>query len=378
VRELQVSPMNVPFFRYTHILAPQKEEILRAATGVMEKGAFILQTELETFESEVAKFAGSRHAIGVADGTESMILALLAAGISPGDEVILASHTYIATAAAVHFVGAKVVLAECRKDRLIDPDDIRAKITSRTRALMPTQLNGRTCDMNKMNSICREHDLILIEDAAQALGSKWRGKCAGTFGFAGSISLYPAKVLGCFGDGGLLFTQDDKTAETLRELRDHGRNRDGLVVRWGLNSRLDNLQAAILSVKLKIFPQEVERRRAIARIYHERLKELEDLVLPPGPDEDPDHFDIYQNYEIESGNREKLREYLKAKGIGTIIQWAGKAVHQFQGLGFEGVRLPFTDAFMKRCFLLPMNTSLSDEEVHYICDQVSSFYGSRN
>ncbi len=378
MRELQVSPMNVPFFRYTHILAPQKEEILRAATGVMEKGAFILQTELETFESEVAKFAGSRHAIGVADGTESMILALLAAGISPGDEVILASHTYIATAAAVHFVGAKVVLAECRKDRLIDPDDIRAKITSRTRALMPTQLNGRTCDMNKMNSICREHDLILIEDAAQALGSKWRGKCAGTFGFAGSISLYPAKVLGCFGDGGLLFTQDDKTAETLRELRDHGRNRDGLVVRWGLNSRLDNLQAAILSVKLKIFPQEVERRRAIARIYHERLKELEDLVLPPGPDEDPDHFDIYQNYEIESGNREKLREYLKAKGIGTIIQWAGKAVHQFQGLGFEGVRLPFTDAFMKRCFLLPMNTSLSDEEVHYICDQVSSFYGSRN
>jgi dTDP-4-amino-4,6-dideoxygalactose transaminase len=370
--------MTVPFFRYTHILDPQKEEILRVATGVMEKGAFVLQKELENFESQVASFAGSRHAIGVADGTESMILALLAARIRPGDEVILASHTYIATAAAVHFVGAKAVLAECRKDRLIDPDDIRAKITSRTRALMPTQLNGRTCDMDELNSICRAHNLVIIEDAAQALGSKWKGKCAGTFGFAGSISLYPAKVLGCFGDGGLLFTQDDQTAETLRELRDHGRNRDGLVVRWGLNSRLDNLQAAILSVKLKNFPQEIERRRAIARIYHERLKGLEDLTLPPGPDENPDHFDIYQNYEIESGNREKLREHLKTKGIGTIIQWAGKAVHQFQGLGFEDVKLPFTDAFMKRCFLLPMNTSLSDEEVHYICDQVSSFYGSRN
>lgn len=366
--------MNVPFFRYSHILAPQKDEILNVAKEVMERGAFIIQKELESFENEVAKFAGSRFAIGVADGTESMILALLAAGVGSGDEVILSSHTYIATSAAVHFVGAKPVLVECRKDRLIDPLDIRKKITTKTKALLPTQLNGRTCNMDEIMSISRDHNLVLIEDAAQALGAKWKGKCAGTFGFAGSISLYPAKVLGCFGDGGLLFTQNEKTAETLRELRDHGRNRDGLVVRWGLNSRLDNLQAAILSVKLKVFPQEIERRRAIARIYHKRLQGLEDLTLPPGPDEDPDHFDIYQNYEIESGSREKLREHLKLKQIGTIIQWAGKAVHQFQGLGFDGVRLPYTERFMERCFLLPMNTSLTDEEVDYICDCILRFY----
>jgi len=303
-----------------------------------------------------------------------MILALLAAGIGSGDEVILASHTYIATASAVHFIGATPVLVECRGDRLIDPVDIRKKITKKTKVLLPTQLNGRTCDMDEIQTICREHDLLLIEDAAQALGSKWKGKCAGTFGFAGSISLYPAKVLGCFGDGGLLFTQDDKTAETLRELRDHGRNREGLVVRWGLNSRLDNLQAAILSVKLKTFPREIERRRAIARHYQQRLVGMEDLTLPPGPDDNPDHFDIYQNYEIESGQREKLREYLNSKGIGTIIQWSGKAVHQFQGLGFDGVKLPFTEEFMRRCFLLPMNTSLADNEVEYICDQIIGFY----
>ena len=370
--------MNIPFFRYTHIMEPQKEEILRVATGVMEKGAFILQKELEKFEVEAASFVGSRHAIGVADGTESMLLALLAAGIGIGDEVILASHTYIATAAAVHFAGATPVLVECRKDRLINPMDIRKKITRKTKALMPTQLNGRTCNMDEIMGICREHDLVLIEDAAQALGSKWRGKCAGTFGFAGSISLYPAKVLGCLGDGGLLFTQDDKTAETLRELRDHGRNPQGLVVRWGLNSRLDNLQAAILSVKLRVFPKEIERRRTIARIYHKRLQGLEDLTLPPGPDEGPDHFDIYQNYEIESGQREKLREHLRKRGVGTIIQWAGKAVHQFQGLGFESVKLPFTERFMERCFLLPMNTSLTDEEVEYICDQIIHFYGGNS
>jgi len=366
--------MKIPFFRYDHVFGQQRDEILSAMLLILEKGSFILQKELGHFEAEVADFAGSRYAIGVADGTESMILSLLAAGIGEGDEVILASHTYIATASAVHFVGAKPILVECQKDRMMDPDDVRKKITKKTRCLMPTQLNGRTCNMDEIQSICLEHNLVLIEDAAQALGSKWKGKCAGTFGFAGSISLYPAKVLGCFGDGGLLFTQDDKTAETLRELRDHGRNPDGLVVRWGLNSRLDNLQAAILSVKLKVFPQEIERRRAIARIYHKRLQELEDLTLPPGPDEDPDHFDIYQNYEIESGSREKLREHLKLKEIGTIIQWAGKAVHQFKGLGFDGVRLPYTEGFMERCFLLPMNTSLTDEEVDYICDCILGFY----
>ena len=370
--------MQIPFFRYNDIFSPQRDEILREATGVMERGAFILQKELENFESEIAKFAGSQHAVGVADGTESMILALLAAGIGQGDEVILASHTYIATASAVHFAGAKPVLVECRKDRLIDPSDIRRKITKKTKVLLPTQLNGRTCDMDEIQAICREHGLLLIEDAAQALGSKWKNKCAGTFGFAGSISLYPAKVLGCFGDGGLLFTQDDKTAETLRELRDHGRNREGLVVRWGLNSRLDNLQAAILSVKLKAFPREIERRRAIARHYHRRLAGLEDLTVPPGPDENPDHFDIYQNYEIESGQREKLRDHLRSQGVGTIIQWAGKAVHQFRGLGFEGVKLPFTEKFMERCFLLPMNTSLTDDEVEYVCDQITRFYNGKS
>lgn len=370
--------MKIPFFRYEHVFGQQREEILSAMLPILERGSFILQKELEHFEAEVADFAGSRHAIGVADGTESMILSLLAAGIGEGDEVILASHTYIATASAVHFVGAKPVLVECQNDRMVDPDDVRKKITKKTRCLMPTQLNGRTCNMDEIQSICLEHNLVLIEDAAQALGSKWKGNCAGTFGFAGSISLYPAKVLGCFGDGGLLFTQDDKTAETLRELRDHGRNRKGLVVRWGLNSRLDNLQAAILSVKLKVFPQEIERRRAIARVYQERLRGLEDLTLPPGPDEDPNHFDIYQNYEIESGRREKLREHLRNQGVGTIIQWAGKAVHQFNGLGFDGVKLPFTERFMERCFLLPMNTSLTDEEVEYVCDQIIRFYNGKS
>ena len=346
-------------------------------TKVMERGAFILQDELKQFELQSAAFAGAKYAIGMANGTDTLFLALKAAGIGPGDEVILASHTYIATAAAVHFAGGTPILVDCGPDHLIDPAAVEAAVTPRTKAIMPTQLNGRTCNMDRLQAIAAKHNLLIIEDAAQALGSKFKGKCAGTFGFAGSISLYPAKVLGCFGDGGLLFTNDDQTYTALKQLRDHGRNDDGLVVRWGMNSRLDNLNAAVLLTKLTIYPQEMERRRQIARLYHEGLKDLEDLGLPPSPDSDPDHFDIYQNYELESGRREALREHLTQNGIRTIIQWAGTPVHQFKNLGLPSYNLPATEHFFKRCFLLPMNTSLTNAEIEYICTTIRQFYGRK-
>ncbi len=368
--------MEIPFFRYPHVFGQQREEILRAMMQVMERGAFILQSELEEFESAVSEFVGTRNAIGVANGTDSLNLACRAAGIGTGDEVIMASHTYIATAAAVHFAGATPVLVECREDHLIDPAAVEAAITPQTRAIMPTQLNGRTCDMDALLAIAEKHRLVLIEDAAQALGSKFKGKCAGTFGVAGSISLYPAKLLGCFGDGGLLFTDDDETARQLRLLRDHGRNEAGMVVTWGVNSRLDTLNAAICLTKLRIYPEEIERRRQIARLYRERLADLEDMTLPPGPDRDPDHFDCYQNYEVESGRRDALRKHLQKNGVKTIIQWAGTPVHKFEGLGLPKISLPFTERLFERCFLLPMNTSLTDEEVGYICEQIRNFYGA--
>ena len=368
--------MEIPFFRYPHVFGQQREEILRAMMQVMERGAFILQSELEEFESAVSEFVGTRNAIGVANGTDSLNLACRAAGIGTGDEVIMASHTYIATAAAVHFAGATPVLVECREDHLIDPAAVEAAITPQTRAIMPTQLNGRTCDMDALLAIAEKHRLVLIEDAAQALGSKFKGKCAGTFGVAGSISLYPAKLLGCFGDGGLLFTDDDETARQLRLLRDHGRNEAGMVVTWGVNLRLDTLNAAICLTKLRIYPEEIERRRQIARLYRERLADLEDMTLPPGPDRDPDHFDCYQNYEVESGRRDALRKHLQKNGVKTIIQWAGTPVHKFEGLGLPKISLPFTERLFERCFLLPMNTSLTDEEVGYICEQIRNFYGA--
>jgi dTDP-4-amino-4,6-dideoxygalactose transaminase len=367
--------MSIPFFRYPHLFEQQRDEILKALTAVMDRGAYILQSDLVEFETALAGFTGAKHALGVANGTDGLNIALRAADIGGGDEVIVPSHTYVASAASIHFAGATPVLVECGPDHMIDPAAVAAAVTPRTAAIMPVQLNGRTCDMDALQAIADRHGLLIVEDAAQALGSKFKGRNAGTFGIAAEFSFYPAKVLGCFGDGGGLTTNDSAMARKMSLLRDHGRDENGLVVTWGLNSRLDNLQAAVLNVKFQQLEAEIERRREIARLYREGLRDLEDFVLPPGPDDDPDHFDVYQNYEVESGQRDALRKQLEEDGIRTIIQRAGKPVHQFERLGFDGVNLPVTDRLFTRCFLLPMNTSLTNEEVEYICDRIRRFHG---
>ena len=369
-----INNRNIPFFNYPALFKSQEKEMMETLHDVMSRGAFILQQDLVQFEENLKEFLNIKHVFGVADGTNALMLALRAAGIGVGDEVILCSHTYIATAASVHFVGATPVLAECGADRMIDPNHVLRLITKKSRAIMPTQLNGRTCDMDALLSIAEEHQLIIIEDAAQALGSKFRRKYAGTFGAAGTFSFYPAKLLGCFGDGGAVVTNDDTIAEKLFLLRDHGRNKEGEVVTWGTNCRLDNIQAAVLNLKMKTFKRDIARRREIAYMYHKLLNDIEDLTLPPAPDEDEKHFDVYQNYELESGQRNALKEYLFQNGVGTLIQWGGKAVHQFKGLGFENVNLPKTEKFFTRCLMLPMNTTLIDEDVHYICGCIRKFY----
>jgi dTDP-4-amino-4,6-dideoxygalactose transaminase len=232
--------------------------------------------------------------IGVADGTVALMMGLRAAGIGRGDEVIVPSHTFVASAAAIHHVGATPVLADCGPDHLIDAADVARKISPRTKGVMPVQLNGRTANMDGIVALAREHGLKIVEDSAQALGSKFKGRFAGTFGVAGSCSFYPSKTLGCFGDGGAVFTNDDGAAEFMRLLRDHGRATSGDVTHWGYNSRLDNVQAAVLDFKLSRYDQEIARRREIAASYQEKLNGISELVLPPAPDCDPDHFDIYQ------------------------------------------------------------------------------------
>lgn len=362
----------VPFFNYPHLFTSEEAELVAIFRDVGRRGAFILQQDLERFERNLARFLEARHVTGVANATDGLIIALRAAGVTSG-EVIFSSHTMVATASAIHFAGATPVPVECGPDHLIDPAAVEAAITPRTRAILPTQLNGRTVDMDALGVIARRHGLVIVEDAAQALGSRFRGQCAGTFGAAAAISFFPAKLLGCLGDGGCVVTNDDAVQDRVTQLHDHGRRVDGEIISWGLNSRLDNLQAAILDYRLSTYPAAIARRREVAALYQARLGGFEELVLPPAPDADPRHFDVYQNYEIEAARRDELRDHLKAHGIGTLIQWGGKAVHQWPALGFTQ-RLPFTDALFERLLLLPMNLSLNDKQVHQVCDAIEDFY----
>lgn len=370
-----IAVRQVPFFNYSALFEQDRAGLTEVILDVCSRGAYIMQRDLREFEAALAEFTGAKHAIGVSDGTNAIIIGLRALELPEGSEVIMASHTYVATANAAYFAGKLVpVPVECGSDHMIDPASIEKAITPKTRVIMPTQLNGRCADMDAIREIADKHKLIIAEDAAQALGARFRGVHAGLFGAFGTISFYPAKVLGCFGDGGAVLTNDDRVAEYVRMARDHGRNDDGVFVMWGTNSRLDNLQAAILNYKLKTYDDVMSRRRAIASRYQSLLGNLSELHLPPAPDSDNRHFDIYQNYEIEADRRDALKDHLKARGIGTLIQWSGQPLHHIEALGLKR-DLPKTDRMFERCLMLPIHMAMSDDDVDYVADTIRTFYG---
>lgn len=364
---------KVPFFEYSRLWSDDREEFLSIIDNVSSSGGFILQKAVSDFELELANYAGSKFSVGVGNATDGMEIFLEAIGINSGDEIIISSHTMLATASAIKVAGGSPVPVDIGIDNLISIQGIEEAITANTVGIMPTQLNGRVCDMDAISAIAKKHNLFIVEDAAQALGARYKGQHAGTFGLAGAISFYPAKVLGCLGDAGGILVNDKDLYHKIYQIHDHGRDVDGEVVRWGRNSRLDNIQAAILSFKFKTYDNVIKRRREIAQMYQDRLELLEELQLPPAPDVDSDNFDVFQNYELQADNRDDLKNYLNQKNIGTLIQWGGKGIHQFTQLGFNQV-LPDTDKFFKRCIMLPMNIFISDSDVDYICDSVTEFY----
>ena len=221
------SSREVPFFNYPSVFTTDETKLLELIQDVGRRGAFIMQSDLEEFESMLAEYVGAKHVIGMANATDALHFLVRASGIGPGDEVIFCSHTMVASPAAIHFAGAKPVPVECGNDHLIDPQAVAAAVTPRTKAIMPTQLNGRTAKMDALREIAEMHDLLILEDSAQALGSRFKGQCAGTFGAGGCISFYPAKTLGCLGDGGCLITNDSQVYEEVLLMRDHGRNHEG-------------------------------------------------------------------------------------------------------------------------------------------------------
>jgi dTDP-4-amino-4,6-dideoxygalactose transaminase len=349
------------------------KELIDILEDVGARGAYIMQRDLVEFEKKLATYTNSKYSVGVGNATDGLELAWLAIGLKKGDEVIISSHTMIATASAIITAGGTPVPVDIGEDNLIDVDAVANAVTKNTVGISPTQLNGRTCDMESVMNLANSKGLCVVEDAAQALGSKFKNQSAGTFGDAGSFSFFPAKVLGALGDGGGVVTNKKEIYEKVFQLHDHGRGTNGEVQSWGRNSRLDNLQAAILSKKFDRYENVIKRRRQIASMYNEQLSVLEEIKLPPAPMENGDHYDVYQNYELQAENRDALKNYLANKGVGTIIQWAGKAVHQWEVLGFD-IKLPKTESFFEKCLMLPMNMFISNSDIDYICDSINSFY----
>ncbi len=365
--------IQVPFFEYPRLWSDDREEFLSIIDNVSSSGGFILQKAVSDFELELANYTGVNYAVGVGNATDGMEIFLEAIGVNPGDEIIISSHTMLATASAIKVAGGVPVPVDIGSDNLISIQAIEDAITPNTVGIMPTQLNGRVCDMDAILAIAKKHGLFIVEDAAQALGAKYKGQHAGTFGLASDISFFPAKVLGCLGDAGGVLVNDKDLYHQIFQLHDHGRDVDGEVRRWGRNSRLDNIQAAILSHKLKTYDNVIMRRREVAQMYQERLGLLEELQLPAAPSAVSDNFDIYQNYELTADSRDELKTYLSERNVGTLIQWGGTAVHQFTQLGFNQT-LPDTERFFKRCIMLPMNVFISNSDVDYICETVTNFY----
>jgi len=365
---------KVPFVNYGLQYKNLKKDIDFAIDRVLEGGDLILRQDVEEFEKKLADFTGVKYAVALNSGTDALFFSLLSAGIGKdkNDEVITVSHTFVASISTIVHAGAKPVLVDVGDDYLMDADKLEKAINKRTKAIIPVYLNGRMCDMDKIMKIAKKYNIRIIEDSAQALGASFNKKKAGSIGLTGCFSFYPAKILGCFGDGGAVTTNDNRIAEKVRLLRDHGQKTKTEIACFGWNSRLDNLQAAVLNIRIKHLPKWIKRRREIAEIYNKGLANIEEIKLPPKP-ENRKHFDVFQNYVIKVEKRDKLFCHLKEKGVETLIK--DPIPNHFQiGLKISRFRLPFTEKLSREVISLPMYPELTDSQIKYAIECVRNFY----
>lgn len=365
---------KVRFIDFPAQFRAMEDEIMGTVHTVLSQGDLMMRQQMRDFEDDLAAFVGTSRAVGLANCTDALRMMLHAVGVGPGDEVITVSHTFVATIAAIHWNGATPVLVDVGADHLMDVDALEAAITPRTKGIIPVHLNGRMCDMARILAIAEKHGLFVLEDSAQALGGSFDGIRAGASGIGGTFSFYPAKMLGAFGDAGAVTTNDDALADKLLLLRDHGRATKNDLACWGFNSRLDNLQAALLGLKLKSLPRWIDRRREVAGLYEKALDGIDQIVRPPAPTTDGPHYDVFQNYVIEAENRDALVQHLRENAVETIVSWP-KANHLQEPLGLSHFSLPNTERLCDRVVSIPLTAELEDWQVEYVADAIRSFYG---
>lgn len=350
-----------------------RDELDAAYFEVMSKGDLIDRGQLRSFEENLAAFVGTKYAVGLNSGYDALHMSLRAAGIGPGDEVIVPAHTFVATASAVVNAGARPVLVDVGKDFNIDCDRIEEAVTEQTRGIIPVHLSGWMADMPRVMEIAERHRLAVVEDACQSLGSSMLGKRAGSWGLTGCWSFYPFKILGGYGDGGAITTDDPEVALFARRMRYNGEDREtGEYHGHGFTCLLDNLQAAFLDVKLRHLPVWIVRRKVVAARYREAFSDLPDLLLPHYEDPRRDH--VYQNYTVRSKQGNDFSEFLKANGIEVLTQFR-KPYYRHEALKLEDRGFPETEALSREVCSLPMNVEIEDDEIAYVISVVRRFYG---
>jgi len=353
---------------------PLRDEIIKKIDEISCQGAYILGPEVELFEKRFAEFCGVKYAISVANGTDALFMSLKTLGVKPGDEVITAPNSFIASAGSIVALGAKPVFVDVRDDYNINPELIEKAITKKTKAIMPVHLTGRPADMEPILAIAKKHKLFVVEDAAQAVGARYKGKRVGSFGNTGCFSLHPLKNLHVQGDGGIITTNDQALYETLIKMRNHGlRNRDECDF-FAYNSRLDAIQAGIVNIKLSHLDKWNNEYRAIAAKYRKGLTGVKGVIKVPVDKEYEEP--VYHNFIIQCERRDELQKYLLDNGIDTKIHYP-IPIHLQKAaayLGYKQGDFPVTETQAKRILSMPIYPALTDKQVQMVIDGIKSFY----
>ena len=339
---------------------------------VMEHGQFILGPEVVELEQKLAEYTGSKHCVTVSSGTDSLLIALMALGVGAGDEVITVPYTWISTAEVIALLGAKPVFVDIRADTWnMDETQVEASITDKTKAIMPVSIYGQCPDMDAINAIAEKYNLPVIEDGAQSFGATYKGRKSCNLSTIGSTSFFPSKPLGCYGDGGALFTNDDELAEKFRWIRVHGQERKHHHPILGLNGRMDTLQSAILLEIFEVFPDEVVQRQNLGQIYSESLSDIEGLTTPSVEEY---NTSVYAQYTILSEQREEIQKSLKENDIPSVSYYSVPLHLQpvFKNLGYKEGDFPVTEKVANQCLSLPMSPYLSEDDQIKVIAGVSS------
>lgn len=363
--------MKVPYVDIAAQYQDHKEEILKSLDRVLASGQYIMGEELESFEQQFANLCQTKYAIGVANGTDAIVLTLKALGISEGDEVITAPNSWVSSMSSIALAGAIPRFVDVKDDYNMDPELLRKAITEKTKGILPVHLTGKAADMDLILDIAKEKGLWVIEDAAQSVNAEYKGRKTGSMGTAGCFSLHPLKNLNAAGDGGIITTNDESLYQKLLLWRNHGIQSRTEVLHWGYNSRLDCLQAAILNCKMPFIEQCTNTRRKNAAQYRERLSKLVKC-----PVDEPNCRDVYHLFMIQCERRDQLKNFLGQNGIASAIHYP-KPLHLLEcasKLKYTTGDFPITEKQSDRILSLPVHQNLSIEQIDYVCDKIVEFY----